>query len=270
MAKAKNDLAGLWDGIHVALECRLRSSKEYLRHPASGANAELYIRQLLTDYLPKRLSIESGFVVNVGGERSDFIDILLVDAVNIAPLSAEPSYKVFPSEAVVAAIEITSAVNSQVKRKGIKAKIPKLTDDILKLARLRSIARDREYFVQVPEPWGSPSGFQPGRVRYALSPRCLLITYGDAWSKRETYIRKLTEAIQVAKEHSESVWINAVYSFRHGMFRFKPYTTDPPTPVPENSLLEFVLSVNSLASSVPTGGIDVRRYRPSIPDPNES
>lgn len=266
----KNDLGGVWDGIHVALEYRLRSAKDYLRHPASGANAEVYIRQLLVDYLPKRLGVESGFVVNAAGERSDFIDVLIVDALNIAPLSAEPSYKVFPAEAVIAAIEITSALDSRVTRSGIKQKIPKLTDDILKLARLRAIARHREYFVYAPETWGSPTGFAPGRIQYTLSPRCLLITYGEEWSKKDTYLRNLEKAILIARQHSDSVWINAVHSFRHGMFRYKPHTLDPPTPVRANALLEFVLSVNSLASSVPTGGIDVHRYRPSIPQASDS
>ena len=121
-----SSLADYWSGIHASLDGRLLSVKDYLRHPSSGFNAENYFRDLFKQYLPRRYAVESGFVVNVAGERTDFIDVLIVDCLNIPPLSAEPHFKVFPAEAVVGAVEITSAPKGKVKRSGIGQTIEKL------------------------------------------------------------------------------------------------------------------------------------------------
>ena len=251
-----HDLASYWTGIHKALEGRLSSVREYLRHPSSGVNAENYFRQLLADYLPKRFAVDSGFVVNTDGDRSDFIDVVIVDTLNIAPLSAEPYFKVFPAEAVVGAIEITSAPRSRVKRKGIANTIPKMADDALKLAGLRQVAREREYHVNVPDIWSSPSGFVDRPLRYSLSPRCFLVTFGDEWSSHETYLRKLLEALRLAKRHSKHVWINAALSLKHGMYHFRPYTDFTANHIKDNPLLEFVLYLNNAYFSL-RRGIDV-------------
>jgi hypothetical protein len=267
--KKEHDLAAYWTGIHNALSGRLSSVKDYLRHPSSGVNAENYFRDLLTDYLPKRYAVESGFVVNARGARTDFIDILIVDSLDIAPLSAEPHFKIFPAEAVVGAIEITSAPKSFVKRSGIPKKVSKLADDALRLAHLREIARSREYFSLGLSEGSSPVGVESHELSYDLAPRCFMITFGDEWSKADTYIMQLTSALNFAKQYSGHVWLNAALSLRHGMYHFRPYTEFSPTRFKTNALLEFVLYINRAISSVPTGRIDVRRYRPTTPDEAE-
>jgi hypothetical protein len=189
---------------------------------------------------------------------------LIVDTANIPPLSVEPSYKVYPSEAVVAAIEITGSPRSQVRRSGVPHPIPKLADDLLKLARVRKIARHRTYFAQVPNVHDSPTSFDSGEVSYVLSPRCFLFTYGDEWQAEDTYERNLLKALATAREHHDHVWLNAALSLRHGMFHFQPHTETPPTRVVSNWLLEFILYLNKAVSSVPTGAIDLQRYRPNV------
>jgi hypothetical protein len=258
----QHNLAGYWSGIHNALYGRLLSVQEYLRHPSSGLNAENYFRDLLADYLPRRYAIQSGFVVNTAGDRSDFMDALVVDTLNIAPLSAEPHYKVFPAEAVVGAIEITSSPKSSVKRSGIKQKISKFADDVLKLARLREIARQREYIEFGPAASGK---FSERRITYELSPRCFLITCGDEWSKPDSYQKHLRSGLEFASTQSGTVWVNAVLSMRHGMFHFRPHTPFSSNRITNNALLEFVLFLNKAVSEVPTARIDVTRYRPTTP-----
>ena len=201
-------------------------------------------------------------MVNVAGDRSDFIDGLIVDTMNIAPLSAERHYKVYPAEAVVGAVEITSAPKSLVKRSGNKQKISKFADDALKLARLRSIARQREYIELDP---ASSGRLNERIVGYDLAPRCFLITCGDEWVKPDAYPKQLKNGLEVAARQSQSVWINAVLSMRHGMFHFRPRTQFESSRTPTNALLEFVLYVNKAVSSVRTARIDVTRYRPTTP-----
>jgi hypothetical protein len=264
-AKRNPNLADYWSGIHNALDGRLSSVKEYLRHPSSGFTAENYFRDLLTEYLPKRYSVESGFVVNVAGERSDFLDVLIVDALNIPPLSTESHFKVFPAEAVVGAIEITSSPKSRVERSGIKGTISKIQDDILKLAKLRRIAKDREYLMPVHVRNGNRIELRSVPFPYALSPRCFLITCGDEWVNAATYERNLVEAMTTAKSRHPDVWLNAVFSMRHGMWHFKPFTDFERKRITVNALLEFVLFINTVVAEFHTSQIDIRRYRPTIP-----
>lgn len=264
-AKKPSSLADYWSGIHKALDERLLAAKEYLRHPSSGPNAENYFRDLLRQYLPHRYAVESGFVVNVGGDRSDFIDILLVDSMHVPPLSAESHFKVFPAEAVVGAVEITSAVKSRVRRAGIEQKLSKLEDDILKLAKVRNIAKDREYLYSTAIK--APNGRQllGGGLRYSLAPRSFLITFGDEWADGNIYEKHLLNSLTSARKKQEDVWINAVLSMTHGMFYFKPFTSFDHERITENSLLEFILFVNNTISDFPTSRIDIRRYRPTLP-----
>ncbi|MEJ2682724.1 MAG: hypothetical protein P8144_15030 [Gammaproteobacteria bacterium] len=262
----KNNLADYWSGIHNALDGRLLSVKNYLKHPSSGFTAENYFRDLLKEYLPRKYSIESGFVVNVAGERSDFLDVLIVDSQNIPPLSAEAHFKVFPSEAVVGAIEITSAPKAHVSRAGIEGNISKLEDDILKLAKLRGIAREREYLVPINTVQNGQVTFKNSRLPYTLSPRCFLITCGDEWVKADTYERNLLSSMNAAKQKNDHVWINAAFSMCHGMFHFKPFTQFEHQRTRENALLEFVLFVNVVVAEFRTSHIDIRRYRPTLPE----
>jgi hypothetical protein len=265
-SRKASSLADYWSGIHASLDGRLISVQDYLRHPSSGFNAENYFRDLLKQYLPRRFAFESGFVVNVAGDRSDFIDVLIVDCLNIPPLSAEPHFKVFPAEAVVGAVEITSAPKGKVKRSGIAQTIEKLEDDVLKLAKLRGIARDREYLDLLAVPTTGGLQLTTSKINYSLSPRSFLITFGDEWAKLETYEKHLLRALHSAqRRRGEHVWINAALSMRHGMYHFKPYTKFSYERIPKHALLEFILFLNNAVSDFRTSRIDVRRYRPTLP-----
>jgi hypothetical protein len=168
------------------------------------------------------------------GEKSEFIDALIVDTANIAPLSTEPTFKIFAAKAVVGAIEITSAPKAKVPCKGI--------------AKVRQIAKIRKY----------------ADLEYELLPRCFLITSRDEWSHWENYRKHLMAGIETARQHGKAVWVNATWSVRYGMFRFRPHETGQiPTRVHENALLEFIFFIDTGISSVRTDLIDVTRYRPS-------
>ncbi len=254
-----------WLGIQEALDQKLKAVRKYLRHPSSGHNAESYFGELIRTYLPTRYSVESGFVVNAAGNRSDHIDLLIVDRHNIPPLSAEAYFKVFPAEAVVGAVEITSAPKARIKFGGSSGTIDKIQDDILKLAKLREIARDREYVRDAFDSHVQPIGSGP-KVKLQLSPRSFLITCGDEWSKPTTYQGHLISALKGAQKHATGrVWVNAVLSMQHGMFYFERYTEFTCTRVADNPLLEFILFVNEAISSFPGSRIDLRRYRTSLP-----
>src|SRR5512147_1528186 len=91
-------LSAYYEGIANAIDARLKASKQYLQHPSTGFSAEAYFRDLLRSYLPSRYAVESGFVVDASGERSDHIDIVVADTLHIPALCSEPGYKVFAAE----------------------------------------------------------------------------------------------------------------------------------------------------------------------------
>lgn len=258
-------LASYWSGIHNALHGRLLSVQDYLRHPSTGVNAEAYFRDLLRQYLPHKYAVDSGFVVNATGNRSAFHDILIVDCHHIPPLSSEPHFKVFAAEAVVAAIEVTSAPKASVRKN--TGKLRKLEDDTLKLAQLRQLAKERSYITSVLAE--DSNGFFPKKVEvsYKLPPRTFLITCGDEWAQSATYEKHLLAALRGAfSKYGEDVWLNAVLSMKHGMFHFKPHTKfEHAPPRHQNALLEFLLLVNHTISNIPTYPIDLQRYRPTVP-----
>jgi len=259
-----HSLNDYWNGVHSALDTRLKAIREYLKHPASGFNTEVYFRELLREYLPKRYLVDTGFVVNAAGMRSQFIDILICDSLNIAPLCSEPHFKIFAAESVVAAIEVTLAPGSKVGS-GSK-KVSKLTDDLLKIAKVREIAKEREYYDYVPFLSGNgTTSYHLRKIPITLCPRSFVITCGSEWQKRETYQRNLLSALREADSKGKEVWLNAALSMQHGMFHFTPYSHFDFKYIQRNTLLQFLLFINSAISSYQTFRIDVRRYRPTIP-----
>lgn len=253
-----------WEGVHSALDVRLRVAKEYLKHPATGISAENYFRDLLKEYLPRRFVAEPGFTVNTDGERSKNIDIIIADTFHIPPLCSEPNYKVFAIESVCAAIEITTAPNSKVKRGGHK--IPKFDSDIKKLAKVRSMGRRREYVDLVPYPTQEGIKLKPFVFTIDLRPMTFLITSGNEWAKAETYKKHLLNGLRNVrdKDKKRDTWLNAVFSLRHGMLHFERFTDFESKWIKENSLLEFLLYLNKAIATIPTFKIDIQKYRPTI------
>lgn len=213
--------------------------------------------------------MESRFVVNTQGERSDLLDLLIVDCLNIPALSAESHFKVFPAEAVVAAVEVTSAPKSKVQRSGIEGKVAKLEDDLLKLAKLRNIAKHREYIFTVPSQVPTGVELREIGVAYSLSPRSFLLTCGDEWTKPYTYERNLMAALNSAATKHRDIWVNGVLSMRHGFFHFKPNTPFEHTHQSDNALLEFITFLSNAIGEFPTSRINLARYRPTIPTASE-
>lgn len=200
-------LKSFWDGVEDTFKSKVKGIRALLRHQASGAAIEEYFRELLCSYLPRRYIVEPGFVVTETGEMSDYIDLLVVDALHIPPLCNDPPVRIFAAEAIVAAIEITSAPLGKVKRAHL-GKIPKLQDDVLKLARVRAISEVRKYSDVSPIPisaGASKHALRPCELTIMLSCRTVLITCGEEGSRRkyeETLLASLQTANQVHQHGS--------------------------------------------------------------------
>ena len=262
--KKEASLTSFWIGVEETFKARVKGIRALLRHHASGAAIEEYFRELLRSYLPRRYIVEPGFVVDSKGRMSDYLDILVVDALHIPPLCNDPPTRIFAAEAVVAAIEITAAPLSRVKRARLGT-IPKLQDDVLKLAAVRKMSRVRNYRDAFPT--GSADGSEVALkeldAKVTLSARTVLITCGEEGS-RSNYEQSLVAALRAARGSHDHVWLHLAYSLKHGLYRFRAYSDFEHRRTDENALLEFLLRLNYLLSTYQTYRIDITRYRPSL------
>ncbi|MCD6562547.1 MAG: hypothetical protein J7K23_01370 [Thermoproteales archaeon] len=87
-------------------------SKE-ISHPLkSGEARENALRKILEKYLPQRVGIDSGFVIDTQGHESKQIDIVIYDKINATVFSIN-EIKYFPCEIVIAVGEIKSNIDSK-------------------------------------------------------------------------------------------------------------------------------------------------------------
>ena len=253
-------LSEYWQGISAALDARLKASKKHIRHPTVGQSAEAHYRDLLRNYVPSRYAVETGFVMDASGERSDHIDIIIADTFHIPPLCSEPNYKVFAAESVCAVMEVTTSPKGKVRG------VPKLESDVDKLACVRRLARERDYLDIQPVQANGKIEFLPLDFRLTGSPRCFLITSGDEWRSEGTYETNLISALQRSKEKGNPSWINAALSLTHGLLRFTPFKEYETEWIHSDPLLTFLLIVNESVASFPTFKIPIRRYAKKLPE----
>ena len=83
-----------------------------LRHPGEfGIYREAIVRDFLHSFLPQRLAIDTGFIVNSLGDVSRQIDLVIYDPSLTPPLESQNRQKFFPVETVIAAGEVRSNVD---------------------------------------------------------------------------------------------------------------------------------------------------------------
>src|SRR4029077_5557361 len=108
-----------------------------------------------------------------------------VDALHISPLCNDPPVRIFAAEAIVAAIEITAAPLVKVERANL-GEIPKLQDDVLKLATVRGMTREKKYnyFFPTAADDANKKELRPREIEITLSSRTVLITCGKEGSRK--------------------------------------------------------------------------------------
>ncbi len=91
-----------------------------LRHPGEfGTYREAIVHDFLHSFLPQRLAIDTGFIVNALGEVSKQIDLVIYDPSLTPPLESQNRQRFFPIETVIAAGEVKSDVRREEFKKGL-------------------------------------------------------------------------------------------------------------------------------------------------------
>ena len=122
---------------HAKALFRDEDKRNKLRHPGEfGTYREGIVRDFLQSFLPQRLAIDTGFVVNALGEISEQIDLVIYDPSFTPPLESENRKRFFPIKTVIAAGEVKSDVDRGEFKKGLirLAKVKAMRSDLTKEA----------------------------------------------------------------------------------------------------------------------------------------
>lgn len=105
-------LRGLFSALQERLSTDLKSVRTVVEHPGGkGAASEANWLNLLSKHLPHRYAVDSAFVVDSEGTRSDQIDIVIYDR-QYTPILCDLENQLFiPAESVYAALEVKQVLN---------------------------------------------------------------------------------------------------------------------------------------------------------------
>jgi Domain of unknown function (DUF6602) len=118
------DLAQLMQARYrrLMLDFELTFSKEQVSHPGErGRLLEEILRTFLASVLPRRIGVGSGFIAEGASHRmSRQTDVILYDALNYPLILSEKSLQIYPNEAVLATIEVKSALHRKELTDGVR------------------------------------------------------------------------------------------------------------------------------------------------------
>ncbi|MCJ7423887.1 hypothetical protein MUP01_06415 [Candidatus Bathyarchaeota archaeon] len=106
----------LFDGVSKKLKIDFEEQAKILGHPGEvGSGRENVLKSILTKYIPKRFSVDSGFVIDALGNRSQQIDIVIYEANYTPVFEIVEGKKFFPCETVVAVGQVKTDIGSAQK-----------------------------------------------------------------------------------------------------------------------------------------------------------
>jgi hypothetical protein len=106
--------------------------RDFASHrPSAGENRESVVGEFLRQHLPQRFHVASGIVISCEGAFSNEADLIVVDALDNAPLYGGSPSELWPVEAVFALIEVKTALTPS-----------QLSDAIAKGRRFKSLRRE--------------------------------------------------------------------------------------------------------------------------------
>lgn len=246
----RTDLKGYFQGISQRLDVQASLMTPVIVHSGEmGDNDHGWFSDFLRQYLPQRIGIDTGFVVNCDSDKgsAEFFaanggartqdknigpqsDILVLDVLNNAPFCVEKSFRVCPVEMVLATIEVTR-----------KLTMSKLHDDCDKIGRVREMS-ERKRFSHFDHE--NPEG----RELYGF----LVAFESDIEEKT------LIDTIQKLAPNRRPVAVLIVNKALYTWFGEKQFI------LPDASLFKFLALVRRLVEGLPLGSTDLYTYLPPM------
>lgn len=148
--------------------------KQYANHSASiGEAAEKAFRDFLEQRLPRAFAVGEGFVFESGGKRGLQQDIVIYDNLHHPRLVSEGRQGLFPSDTVVAIVEVKANLDEQ-----------EIKDAVNKIASVKSLKRSVRN--QIP---GTLSG------KNVIPLWGYIFAYGTRFKRAKTVAEHLADAV---------------------------------------------------------------------------
>jgi hypothetical protein len=129
-------LGGLFNSIERTLLSKY-SESSFIKHSGDkGENREEFLRDFLSENLPKKFGVAKGEIITNDGIHSHSADIIIYDAIN-CPLLFSGKTKILPIEGVYGIIEVKSGLSKE-----------ELVIDCNKIAKFKSLAPGVLSFVE--------------------------------------------------------------------------------------------------------------------------
>lgn len=114
MKKNKIDVKRLFNDLQDEMISRLKTHSNNTKHPVSrGDTTELNWIEWLRKYLPKRYTVDKGFVVDNKGNLSQQIDVIIYDTLYCPFIFNQDEIKYIPAESVFAVFEVKQNLNGK-------------------------------------------------------------------------------------------------------------------------------------------------------------
>jgi hypothetical protein len=248
----RTDLPGYFKGLADRLAHQVRVLTPVIVHSGEmGDNDHLWFTDLLRNYLPTRIGLGTGFVVNAESDKASAqyfaaqagprqvdksvgpqSDILLLDVLNNAPFCPEKSFVVVPVEMVLGVVEVTRHLDAA-----------KLQSDLEKLSRVRQLGKAKHY--------------RPTASSYSSAPFRLPLAYlvGMESSLSEDEITRQVGEMDASLRPDAILMLD-----KHLLIRKR--STTQFIRVEKDILYHFVAVLRAQVESFPLGSTDLGEYLP--------
>lgn len=219
--------------VREVLASQIALAVDTVPHDADmGHTIEDILRKVLREYIPKRFSVERGFVRSLGKERtpeelkwkSHSVDILFTHGDSGLVLSSQPNTKVFPLESVLGFMEVTKTVDRQKLRKDflkvrdLKHQVHRYCWCSLSKAEELGVLKLEDYCAKKNMPLEETRKFARNYREVVLyndlEPRFYYFAYSTSWNDPETICQNIYEASEEFDVHLHGMLI-----LDRGLFR---------------------------------------------------
>jgi hypothetical protein len=226
-------------GLQQQMIATLALTRQAVEHPGTkGASTEAHWLKMLNGYLPKRYCATSAFIVDVVGNISDQIDVVIYDQHYSPFLFNQENARYIPAESVYAVLEVKQGLNaSNIEYAGLKAS---------------SVRRLKRTSAPIPHAGGR---FEPKDPPYILAG---LLTYSSDWNP--AFGTPLDEAFGRANA-DERIDIGCVLQAGSFVVDYSGERPRSHMSAPETALMFFFLRLLGRLQSVGTvAAMDLEEY----------
>jgi Domain of unknown function (DUF6602) len=230
----------IFTGVAKRLKIEFEEQAKLLGHPGEvGTGRENVLKAILTKYLPKRYEVDSGFVIDALGNKSEQMDIVIYEADYTPVFEVVEGKKFFPCETVVAVGQVKTDIGS-------REKIRECLNNISSAKGLDRSNKGTNMIITGPGISLKNMKFDPNSV---FRDQIFGFIFCSSSAKPDLVIAELQE---FNKTHARKLWINNFVNYNEFLVEYlhhqkEDYLTSDPQDADRITLTDVSLTTNILA-----------------------